>query len=85
MCLSLVVCMVPSNMWDRMWGKSGQRHPSNKLTALAVNKLKKAGRYADSNGLYLVIDPSGARRWMQRLMIGGKRRDIGLVVFDRLT
>lgn len=58
--------------------KVANRHPSNKLTALAVNKLKRAGRYADGNGLYLVIDPSGARRWMQRLMIGGKRRDIGL-------
>ena len=58
--------------------KVANRHPSNKLTALAVKKLNKAGRYADGNGLYLVIDPSGARRWMQRLMIGGKRHDIGL-------
>jgi integrase len=54
------------------------RHPYNKLTALAVKKLKAPGRHADGNGLYLVIDPSGARRWMQRLMVAGKRRDIGL-------
>ena len=25
-------------MWDRMWGKMITRHPSNKLTALAVKK-----------------------------------------------
>jgi len=54
------------------------KHPSNKLTALAVKKLTTPGRHADGNGLYLVIDPSGARRWIQRLVVAGKRRDIGL-------
>ena len=58
--------------------KVTNRHPSNKLTALAVKKLTAPGRHADGNGLYLVIDPNGARRWMQRLMVAGKRRDIGL-------
>jgi len=54
------------------------RHPFNKLTALALKKLTAPGRHADGNGLYLVIDPSGARRWVQRLVVAGKRRDIGL-------
>lgn len=58
--------------------KVTNRHPSNKLTALAVKKLTAPGRHADGNGLYLVIDPSGARRWVQRLVVAGKRRDIGL-------
>ena len=44
--------------------KVTNRHPSNKLTALAVKKLTAPGRHADGNGLYLVIDPSGASRWM---------------------
>ncbi len=38
----------------------------------------KPGRHADGNGLYLEVDPSGARRWLLRLVIQGKRRDIGL-------
>ena len=54
------------------------RHPSNKLTALAVKKQTAPGRYSDGNGLYLVDDPSGARRWLQRLSIQGKRCDLGL-------
>ena len=31
------------------------------------------GRYADGNGLYLVVDPSGAKRWIWRGIIQGKR------------
>jgi integrase len=57
-----------------------QRRPSPKmsLTAVAVRQLAKPGRYADGNGLYLVVDPSGARRWLLRIMVQGRRRDIGL-------
>jgi integrase len=42
--------------------------------------VRKAGpgRYADGGGLYLVVDPSGARRWLLRIVAQGKRRDIGL-------
>jgi hypothetical protein len=58
--------------------KVTNRHPSNKLTAIAVKKLTALGRHADGNGLYLLIDPTGARRWIQRLVVAGKRRDIGL-------
>ena len=54
------------------------RHPEKRLTAAKVRNLKEPGRYADGNGLYLVVDPSGAKRWMLRTMVHGKRRDIGL-------
>ena len=54
------------------------RHPINALTAVRVRNEKKPGRYADGNGLYLVVDPSGARRWLLRLIIEGRRRDLGL-------
>ena len=57
--------------------KSG-RHPDKKLTAVAIRNLSKPGRYADGGGLYVVVDPSGAKRWVQRLVIQGKRRDLGL-------
>ena len=55
-----------------------KRHPYNKLTAVTVKKLSKPGKYADGNNLYLHIDPSGARRWILRLTVGHRRRDMGL-------
>ncbi|WP_345944344.1 Arm DNA-binding domain-containing protein [Aureimonas sp. SA4125] len=42
------------------------RHPDKALTAVQVRNLKVPGRYADGNGLYLVVDESGARRWLLR-------------------
>lgn len=54
------------------------RHPHQRLNAVGVKALKGAGRYADGNGLYLVVDPSGAKRWLLRTVVSGKRRDIGL-------
>ena len=53
------------------------RHPHQRLTAVAVRR-KKSGRYADGNGLYLIVDESGARRWILRTVVKGTRRDIGL-------
>jgi integrase len=54
------------------------RHPHHRLTAVKVNRINAAGRHADGNGLYLVVDPSGARRWILRTVVRGRRRDIGL-------
>ncbi len=54
------------------------KHPERALTALKIRSLKEPGRYADGNGLYLVVDPSGAKRWMLRTVVQGRRRDIGL-------
>jgi integrase len=59
-------------------GKRRGRHPEKALSAVQVRQLKTAGRYADGNGLYLVVDPSGARRWVLRTVVKGRRRDIGL-------
>jgi integrase len=50
---------------------------NNALTPLAV-KNAKPGRYADGGGLYLVVKDSGARSWVYRYMLHGKRRDSGL-------
>ena len=52
--------------------------PSNALSAARVSTVKKPGRYADGNGLYLVVDPTGNKRWIQRLTISGRRTDLGL-------
>lgn len=36
------------------------------------------GRHTDGGGLYLYVSESGARRWVLRIMVRGKRRDFGL-------
>ncbi len=54
------------------------QHREKRLTSATVRTLKTPGLHGDGNGLYLKVDPSGAKRWIQRLVIDGKRRDIGL-------
>ena len=58
--------------------KAKGRHPEKALTTLGVKALRPPGRYADGNGLYLVVEPSGAKRWILRTVVQGRRRDIGL-------
>ncbi len=53
-------------------------HPHKALSVVKINSLSKQGRYADGNGLYLIVDPSGAKRWVLRTVVHGRRRDIGL-------
>lgn len=48
-----------------------------KLTAKAVASAKP-GRHADGGGLYLLVKPTGARSWVLRVQVEGRRRDIGL-------
>lgn len=50
----------------------------SRLTAVFVEKVKTPGRYGDGDGLYLVVDPSLAKRWVLRLQVNGRRRDVGL-------
>lgn len=38
----------------------------------------EAGRYGDGGTLFLRVAPGGSKGWVQRLAIGGKRRDLGL-------
>ena len=54
------------------------KHPDKALSPAAVRNLSAPGRHADGNGLYLVVDPSGAKRWLLRVVVKGKRTDIGL-------
>ena len=56
--------------------KSGP-HVEKKLNAAFVRKAGP-GRHSDGGGLYLKVDPSGARRWMLRTVVRGRRRDYGL-------
>ncbi len=49
---------------------------SGNLTKKLVENLG-AGRHGDGNGLYLVVDPSGARRWIVRVVVKGAKNKTG--------
>jgi integrase len=51
------------------------------LTVLGV-KNARPGRHADGDGLYLLVKPTGARSWLLRVQVDGRRRDIGLGSVD---
>ncbi|EPX80252.1 tyrosine-type recombinase/integrase [Litoreibacter arenae] len=65
---------------------------TGKLTKKLVENLG-AGRHGDGGGLYLVVDPSGARRWIVRVVVKGQknkkgaplRTDFGLGGADLVT
>ena len=53
------------------------RHPDKALSAAFV-RTAPPGRHADGNGLYLYVQPTGTRSWIQRLVIRGRKRELGL-------
>ncbi|MYD71131.1 MAG: DUF4102 domain-containing protein [Acidobacteria bacterium] len=53
------------------------RHPEKALSAAFVRSAPP-GRHADGNGLYLFVQPTGTRSWVQRIVIRGRRRELGL-------
>lgn len=48
------------------------------LTAQKVRSMTEPGRYADGDGLMLVVGAGGAKSWILRVQAAGKRRDFGL-------
>ena len=50
----------------------------SRLTAVQVKSLTTPGRHRADPTLYLVVQPSGSKSWVQRLTIDGHRHDIGL-------
>lgn len=57
----------------------------SKLTIAGLRSLKTPGMHGDGAGLYLKISQAGARSWIQRVVIAGKRRDIGLGRFPDVS
>ncbi len=53
------------------------RHPDKALSAAFVRSAPP-GRHCDGQGLYLVVQPTGTRSWVQRLVIRGRKRELGL-------
>ena len=56
-----------------------------RLTAAKVRAVKDPGRYGDGAGLYLVVRPTGSKAWVQRAVVNGRRRDIGLGGYPTVT
>jgi integrase len=54
------------------------RHPHKALNSARLAAITEPGRHGDGGGLYLEVEPSGAKRWILRVMVKGRRRDIGL-------
>ena len=48
------------------------------MSATAVRNLRDPGKYYDLHGLFLRIEIAGSRRWVQRINVAGRQREIGL-------
>jgi len=55
---------------------------TKRLSVRKVQTIKNAGYHADGDGLYLVVDPSGAKRWAFIYHWLTKRREMGLGGMD---
>jgi integrase len=51
---------------------------TQRLSARGVAGLSLPGRHADGNGLYLVVDKAGAKRWVFLFRFEGRLREMGL-------
>lgn len=56
----------------------GIRRPQKALTARFVDTVAEPGKHFDGNGLFLRVQPNGAKQWVQRITIRGKRSELGL-------
>ena len=52
-----------------------------RLTGAKAKSLSRPGRHGDGDTLYLCVKASGAKSWIQRITIDGRRHDIGLGAF----
>jgi hypothetical protein len=50
----------------------------NKLNAVIIKKLEKAGLYSDGGGLWINVTNTCAKSWVFRFDIGKKRYHMGL-------
>ena len=57
----------------------------DRAKAQTVKPENRTKLYCDDNGLYLAVQPSGSRQWVQRLVIRGRRRELGLGGFPLVS
>ncbi|WP_050526388.1 tyrosine-type recombinase/integrase [Pseudorhodobacter aquimaris] len=65
--------------------ETGIRTPKKALTAAFVRTTTEAGKHFDGNGLFLKVKTNGAKQWVQRITIRGKRTEMGLGSADLVS
>lgn len=50
-----------------------------------VQTITEPGKYFDGHGLYLRVDKTGGKFWIQRIVINGKRCELGMGSVDFVT
>ena len=65
--------------------KVGGRRLHNALSERTVRAAKKPGRHFDGQGLFLMVQPSGAKSWVQRVTVQGRRMELGLGPYPVVT
>ena len=58
--------------------KEGIRRPEKALSPRFVETVTKPGKHFDGNGLFLRVQANGSKQWVQRIVIRGKRCELGL-------
>ena len=56
-----------------------------RITAAEAKSIAQPGRYRAAETLFLNVAPGGSKSWVQRLVIDGRRRDIGLGGFPLVS
>ncbi len=56
----------------------GIRKPQKTLSPRFVETVTEPGKHFDGQGLFLRVQPNGAKQWVQRITIRGKRCELGL-------
>jgi hypothetical protein len=62
-----------------------EEHMAGKLRPLDVERETKPGKYADGDGLYLIVTGPDAKNWSFRYWFGGKERWHGLGSFKDIS
>jgi len=50
----------------------------DRLTAISIRRQRVPGLYADGDGLYLQVGPTGTQSWIFKFMLDGRSRQMGL-------
>jgi integrase len=58
--------------------KAPSKRAEKALSAAFVRTVTTPGKYFDGHGLFLKVDTTGAKRWVQRIVIRGKRTEMGM-------
>ena len=65
--------------------KPGGRRLYSALTDTAVRAAKAPGRMFDGHGLFLFVNPGGAKGWRQRITVKGRRQELSLGPYPVVT